>query len=133
MAKDKPVYAFIRKGNALIPEMEIDIAALDGIAQGQRVRIDIKHWRNFDRLRAYWAMLREVVQATECAPNATVLHEEIKMNVGLVQFIRAHGMMVQIPASIAIEAMREPDMIKFFEAAERYLAQAYGYTGKDAA
>ena len=66
MAKrpDKPVYSFVRKGNALWPELEYDAHALDGIAQGQRVRVDIKEWRNVERLRAYWAMLHDVVAAT---------------------------------------------------------------------
>ncbi len=41
MAKrpDKPVYSFLRKGNSLVPELEYDAHALDGIAQGQRVRV----------------------------------------------------------------------------------------------
>ena len=53
MAKDKPVFAFIRRGNALVPELDYDLSALDGIAQGQRIKLEIKQWRNLDRLRAY--------------------------------------------------------------------------------
>ena len=57
--KDKPVYAFIRRGEALVPEMEWDRRALEGIGQGQRVRIEVKEFRNVARHRSYWAMLGE--------------------------------------------------------------------------
>lgn len=129
MARDEQPYAFIRKGNALVPEMDIDLSALDGVAEGQRVRLSIKQWRNLSRLRAYWAMLRDCISATECAANVTLLHAEIKLNVGLVERVRFKGHVVEIPASIAIEAMKEDDMIAYFASAERYLAEAYGYAG----
>lgn len=133
MTKDTQPYAFIRRGDSLVPEMEYDLSALDGVAQGQRVKIEIKQWRNSARLRAYWAMLRECVIATECAPTVNVLHEEIKLNTGLVQFVRFKGMLVQIPASIAMDKLGEAEMIAHFERAERYLAEAYGWAGKDVA
>lgn len=127
MAKDKPVYAFIRKGNALIPEMEMDLAALEGVAQGQRVKCEIAEFRSIPRLRAYWATLGECIKATECSPNTQNLHEEIKLNVGLVDRVRFKGHVVEIPSSIAIHKLPEPDMISYFQAAEKYLAEEYGF------
>lgn len=125
--KETPIYAFIRKGNSLVPELAYDLTALDGIANGQRVRVEIKAWRNLGRLRAYWATLAEVIEATECAANVRALHEAIKLGVGIVEFIRVHDTTITVPGSIDFERMSEAEMIKFFEAAERYLAAEFGY------
>jgi hypothetical protein len=131
MAKrpDKPVYSFIRRGMYLVPEMEMDARALDGVAQGQRVRVEIKEWRNVDRLRAYWAMLHDVVAATG-ANNLTAerLHEVLKLENGCVDLVRLPtGFTVAIPASIALDKMSEPEFIEFFNKATEWLARTYGY------
>jgi hypothetical protein len=130
MAKkpEKPVYSFVRRGNALQPELAYDVHALDGITQGQRVRLNIQEWRNFDRLKAYWAMLHDVVDATEAAPTAERLHEVLKLENGFVDFVALpNGFKVAIPASVALDKMSEPEFIAFFQTAERWLAATYGY------
>jgi hypothetical protein len=132
--KDQPVYAFIRKGNSLIPEFAYDTAALDGIAQGQRVKVSIDNWRNRDRLRAYWATLHDAVKATECAANAKALHAYVKLQCGIVDVIRlADGTEFAVPGSIAIEEMTEADMAAYFQAAERFLASEYGFVAERSA
>jgi crotonobetainyl-CoA:carnitine CoA-transferase CaiB-like acyl-CoA transferase len=129
--KDGPIFAFIRKGNSLIPEFAYDAAALDGIAQGQRVKVSIDEWRNRDRLRAYWAMLTECNKATEAAANVRALHAAIKLETGLVELIALPGgHVVKVPSSIALEAMPEAEMIAYFESAERYLAQTFGWVSE---
>lgn len=136
MAKrpEKPVYAFCRRGNALIPEMEYDSHALDGIAQGQRVRLDIKQWRNLDRLRAYWATLQDCIDATGCAPSKEALDAYIRPAVGFVSAIRlANGHMVGVPRPINTRECDEPEMVAFFHAAEELLAREFGYVSERAA
>jgi crotonobetainyl-CoA:carnitine CoA-transferase CaiB-like acyl-CoA transferase len=129
--KDGPIFAFVRKGNSLIPEFAYDAAALDGIAQGQRVRLAIEEWRNRDRLRAYWAMLTECNKATEAAANVRALHAAIKLETGLVELVQLPGgHVVKVPSSIALEAMPEAEMIAYFESAERYLAQTFGWVSE---
>lgn len=130
MAKkpEKPVFAFIRRGNTLVPEWDMDVHALDGISQGQRVRIEIKEFRNVGRHRAYWAMLQEVVDATECALSAERLHEVLKLETGVVDLIALpNGMKVAIPGSTSFDKMEEGEFETFFTAAERWLSQTYGY------
>jgi hypothetical protein len=126
-SKEKPIYAFIRKGNSLVPELQYDLAALEGIANGQRVRVEIKAWRNLGRLRAYWATLSDVIDATECAANVRALHEAIKLGVGIVERIQLEGHEITVPGSIDFERMDEAEMIAFFQAAERWLAEKVGY------
>lgn len=126
--KDKPAYSFLRKGNCLVPEMNYDLRALDGVANGQRVRVEILQWRNTDRLRAYWAMLHDVVAATDCALSVEKLHAVIKLETGNVDLVRLPtGMTVAIPASIALDRMSEPEFIEFFRRAEEWLSATYGY------
>lgn len=129
--KDRPVYAFCRRGNALIPDMSFDLRALDGVANGQRVRIEIREWRNLDRLKAYWSLLHEAIEATGAAITPEKLHEVIKLETGHVELVRLpNGMTVAIPASIALDKMTEPEMVAFFQAAEEWLARVYGFVSE---
>jgi hypothetical protein len=134
MAKrpEKPVYSFIRKGNGLVPETGYDLRALDGIANGQRVRLDIREWRNLDRLKAYWSMLHEVVAATGAnGLTAERLHEVAKLQNGCVDVVLLpSGMPVAIPSSIALDKMSEPEFIAFFQKVEAWLAETYGWVSE---
>jgi hypothetical protein len=128
---EKAVYAFIRRGNTLVPEMQFDLRALDGIANGQRVRIELKEWRNLDRLRAYWSLLGEAIDATGAAISPERLHDVIKLETGLVDLVGLpNGMKVAIPASVAIDKMDEPEFIAFFQSAEEWLARVYGFVSE---
>lgn len=129
--KDKPIYAFIRQGNTLRPEMAFDLRALDGVANGQRIRLEIREWRNLDRLKAYWSLLHEAIEATGAAITPEKLHEVIKLETGHVDLIRLpNGMTVAIPASIALDKMTEPEMVAFFQSAEEWLARVYGFVSE---
>ncbi|MDG4675824.1 hypothetical protein P9A16_32500 [Shinella sp. 838] len=130
MAKrtEKPIYAFIRRGHSLVPEMQYDLQALDGIQQGQRVKLEIKQWRNLDRLKAYWATLQECIDATGCAPSKEALDAYIRPAVNFVDTIRlANGFLVGIPRPINTSQCDEPEMIAFFNAATELLAREFGF------
>ena len=130
--KDSPVYAFQRRGDALYPEMEFDVRALDGIAQGQRVRLEIKEFRNSGRNRAYWSMLHDVVKAAEAALTPEKLHEVVKIETGHVDLVRLPtGMTVALPGSIAFDKISETEFVAFFQAAEKWLAEKFGYVRED--
>lgn len=132
--KDKPVYAFVRRGNMLCPDMDMDLRALDGVPQNGLVYLDIRKPRNPARLRAYWAMLNEVVAATDCAPTPEQLHEIIKLELQFVDLIRLpNGVTIALPGSVAFEAMTEHEFINFFQRAEEWLARTYGYVKEQAA
>jgi hypothetical protein len=132
---EKPVYSFLRKGNTLVPELEYDASALEGIAQGQRVRVDIREFRNVARLRLYWCMLHEVAAATGAnGLSAERLHEVAKLENGCVDLVRLPtGMTVAIPASIALDKMAEKEFVEFFQKVERWLGEVYGYVAQERA
>lgn len=136
MAKrpERPAYAFQRINNSLVPEMSFDLAALDGIAQGERVRIEIKQWRNSGRNRAYWSILSDVVAACGLTLTPEKLHEVLKLENGVIELIRLPtGMTVAIPGSISFEKMTEQEFVDFFRKAEAWLAETYGYVREVAA
>lgn len=125
---EKPVYAFRKRNGCLVPDMDFDRRALDGIAENELVRVEIREFRNIPRHRAYWAMLHEMVAGTECALSPERLHEVIKLETGVVDLIRLpNGMTVAIPGSIAFDKMSEEEFVAFFKAAERWLAETYGW------
>src|SRR5690606_41960682 len=99
MAKkpEKPVYAFRRRGNALVPDMDMDARALEGIAEGQLVRAGIKEFRSLPRLRAYWSMLHDGVAATACGASAERLHEAMKLELGIGVLVKVGTTTVAIP------------------------------------
>lgn len=133
---DKPVYAWVRRGNGLFPEMDYDLHAIDGVAQNQRIKLDVKQWRNLDRLKAYWATLQDCIDATGCAPTKEALDAYVRPAVKYVDAIRlANGFMVGVPRPINTHDCEEPEMIAFFQAAEELLAREFGFTSerKDAA
>lgn len=122
----KPIYCIVR-GSGMFPEMKADAEAMAELPQGNRVVVTVKTPRNHARLRAYWAMLRDVVNATECAPTPDALHQLIKMETGFVDTIRdAKGRPYAVPASIALDKMDEATFVKFMANAERWIAESLG-------
>jgi len=126
--REKPVYGFVRKGNSFVPAMEFDMAALDGVAQGELVYIEIKQFRNTSRLRAYFAILREVINACDLPYTKEKLHEILKLQNGVIDPVTLpSGLTIAIPGSISFDKMSEAEFQSFFKKAEKWLAETYGY------
>lgn len=131
---EKPVFAFMRRGNALFPEMAFDLAALEGVAQGERVRVEIKQFRNSGRNRAYWKMLSEVVDACGLKYRSEKLHEIVKMKNGVIDLVMLpDGTPIATPGSISFEAMTEQEFVDYFRKAEAWLSETFGYVRSEAA
>jgi hypothetical protein len=131
MAKDKRIYGFVRRGMSLVPQTAHDALLLESIAEGELVRTECHQWRNGKRNSAYWAMLKECIDATGCALNTDVLHDAVKLATGHVNLVRLkNGMTVAVPASIAFDKMTEAEMITYFQAAEKVLAEEYGFVSE---
>jgi len=122
----KPIH-MVRRGFALVPEIDMDAEAIAAIPQGHSVRVEIRQQRSHPRLRAYWKMLSLVVEATDCAASAEKLHEAMKLELGVVDLVRVGRMTVAIPGSIAFDKMTESEMAAYFQRAEEWLSRTYGY------
>lgn len=129
--KQAPIFV-IRRGRTFYPEYNMDAEAMEVFPEGTRVSLSAWAPRNTPRLRAYWAMIGEVIKATECAPNANALHNTIKVDCGYTDQVRLKsGLLVAVPSSIAFEAMEEPEMIVFMQHAERWIAENLGIDVED--
>jgi hypothetical protein len=114
--------------------MDMDWEALEHVANGERVKITILQWRNNERLRAYWGLLRDCVNSCGLDMPTDTLSQVIKLETGYVDVVKLPGdELVRIPRSISFEKMTEPDFIDFFRAAEKFLAETYGYAREIAA
>ena len=127
--KDKQPIYLVRKGKSLVPQMEMDWEKIRTIPENGVVAVpDLPQPRNGERHRAYWLTLHECVKATGCAPNASVLHEAVKLGTGHFELVRlSGGLTVAVPGSIAFDKMSEDEFVTFFQSAEEYLAREHGF------
>jgi hypothetical protein len=129
--KENPPCYVIREGDRLVGEMEMDRDMIRQFPAGERIRVDLRTGRIPDRLRFYWAFIKKVVDATECAPNERAFHQLIKLRTGYTDDIIMGGYVVKVPASIAFENMDEPTFGKFLEEAVKFIASEFHITPAD--
>lgn len=129
-SENPPVYV-IRDGDRLIGEMEMDRETIRAFPAGQRIRVDLRTGRVPDRLRFYFAFLREVVNATHCAPTEKALHQIVKMRTGFTEEVKLGDLIVEVPASVAFDNMDEPTFAVFLREALAFIASEFGITPED--
>lgn len=122
-----PVYV-VRLGEKLVGELEMDREMIRAFPEGERMRVEVRTGRIPSKLRFYWAFLREVVKASECAPHEKALHQMIKLRTGFTDDIIMGGYIIKVPASIAFENMDETTFGVFLEGAIRFIASEFGIT-----
>lgn len=125
-----PVYC-IRRGETLVGEMQMDRDRIAELPAGDRVKLHFSTGRVPSRLRFYWAFLRDVVEATECAPNAEALHELVKLETGYTTPVKVKGYTVLVPRSVSFSAMSEEEFMQFLASAEKFIAATFGVSPKD--
>jgi hypothetical protein len=92
------------------------------------VEIKIKKRRSLPQLRLYWAMLNNVVVATDAWPDAEHLHLALKMDLGYTTPVRTvDGKLILIPDSAAMSKMDSVQFKAFFDAAAKRLAEVCGF------
>ena len=130
MAKkaERPRYGFRKRKGALWPDMAFDARMLESIAEGELVHVEIKRFRNNDRLRSYFAMLNDVIEATDCSLSAERLHEVAKLETGCVEHVRLpNGLLIGLPGSVAFDRMTEGEFQAFYHRVEEWLAKTFNY------
>ena len=129
-SENPPIYV-IRDGDRLIGEMEMDREMIREFPNGQRIRVDLRTGRVPERLRFYFAFLREVVKATGCAPTSKALHNTVKLRTGFTDKVKLGDIEVEVPASVAFENMDEPTFAAFLREALAFIASEFGITPED--
>lgn len=79
--------------------------------------------------KKYWAVLNDVVKATQKWPTASHLHDDLKMLCGYYRTVinKASGGVYYVPDSISFDKMDQKEFGKYFENAMMKLAEAIGY------
>lgn len=101
----------------LIPSDEAGNEALRAIKQGVFVEIEVKHKRNINHHRLYWALIGKVWENIdhERYPTTDTLHGAIKISVGLRTEIHLPGdRLAYMPGSIAFHKMDQVEFAAFF-------------------
>lgn len=129
---EKPQIYVQRRGNSLIPEMEMDADLIQRIPPGQRVKITVTEGRSPAKLRLYWSYLGRVVKACHCAPSPEALHDVVKLHTGFVTPVLVKGFTVAVPKSISFASMSESEFDDFLRTAEKWLVETYGVSIADA-
>lgn len=111
----------------LAPASAFDAEILDALADGVDVEVTLKQRRSLPQMRAYWAMLADVVAATDAYPSAEHMHDALKYAMGYTQQITLpDGRKVFIPDSVAFGRMGAAEFKGFFDRATRFIAETYG-------
>lgn len=125
--RDKAIIMMRRKGSGLFPVSSFDDEALQQLDAGKDVEVSFKQRRSLPQLRRYWAMLGDVVAATDAYPNAERLHEALKFSMGYTAQIKTlAGQTIIIPDSVAFSRMGADEFRGFFDRAVRLIAETYG-------
>ena len=128
---DQPPTVFFRSHNSLLPLDDYSHDLLMSVPHEAHIHLEfVKPHRNYERLKAYWAILKECVNATGCSPSPRALHVYCKIAAGLVDHIMLKdGSSEVVPSSIAFDKMSEVEMIEYFEITMHVLAEKFGYGG----
>jgi hypothetical protein len=128
--KSEKEYAIFRKvDGALRPANRKAEEVMATIKEFNERVVEIRNPRNLDRLRAYWAYLRDATEACGLV-SVDVLHDDIKVALGYVDsVVYSDGTVRIFPKSIAMDQMPEEDFIAYFRAAQHHIAEAYHFGG----
>lgn len=124
--REKRICLMRRKGSALFPVSQADDEILQELGEGD-VEVIFKQRRSLPQLRKYWAMLSDVVAATDSYPTAEHLHEALKLATGYTATITTlQGQVIVVPDSVAFSRMGPGEFKGFFDRAVRLISETYG-------
>lgn len=115
-------------GTLLRPHAAVDLEILaQRYAPGSTLRGRFSQPRSLPRHRLYWAVLSEVVAATDLWPTPEDLHEAVKLELRMVRGVALlNGEVRFLCASIAFDAMDEGQFRIFFDRAMDAIRVATG-------
>lgn len=121
-------YALRTEDKGIVPEMAMDADLMADIPYAKRMKVSVSFPRNRKRDGLYWAVLREVVRATERWPSDKHLHEDLLITLGYwVKVVSLSGDIRLMRDSTAHDKMTDPEFSAYFNRAMALLAQEIGY------
>lgn len=121
------IHRWRRVGGILEPIGPHARKALGEIGEGEIVSVQFTHDRNLDQMRAYFAMLRNVVAATGEWPSVAALGFEISVALKSGEaVVDKEGRTHWIPASRSASAMTQEAFNDLFRDTEAWLTERLG-------
>lgn len=106
---------FYRLGKTLVPADEESEAALQPIAQGEAILVQLKRERNLRFHKKYWALIDLIFRNQEKFPTKNHMHVAVKLAAGWFDpYVMLDGTTVYVPRSIAFSAMDESEFTQFY-------------------
>src|ERR1700733_12302202 len=121
MSEEAPILMY-RRGGMLAPHGPTDDEIIRGFDAGRPLRVRITQARNPRATRFYFAMLSLVREnLPEPAPSVQVLHEAVKVMLGITLTVKTPRGDIVLPGSISFAAMSEPAFHDYLEAFKHLL------------
>lgn len=115
MTENAPIFVH-RRGSFLAPWAPLDEESIAAFPAGAKLRARLTQPRSVGRHRLYWALLELVRENMDHPPSRETMHEAVKMRLGLTTPVRFRsGETVDVPRSIAFDAMSEGEFAVFLE------------------
>lgn len=137
--RDTPPLVLRRTERGLEAMNRLSADELEKFELHSDVEVTMKKRRSLPQLRLFWAMLQNVVEATDAYPTAEHLLDSIKMELGFTTPMRLlSGEVIFVPDSIALSRMDSEQFRNFFDRTVELLTRTYGFdplakTAKEAA
>jgi len=117
-----------RTERGLEPRSRLASDILSRYALHSDVEVTLKKRRSSPQNRMYWAMLQNVVDATDAYPSAEHLHDAIKLALGFTMPLKTiSGEIVYVPDSTAFGKMDAARFKDFLDRAAALIAERFGF------
>lgn len=130
----KEPYMWIKENNRLVPADPWTAERFDDFKEGALLKAaTLTVPRSVPFNSHYWATLSTICKATEIAPDADYLHKALlKLNNYTKPVYNKQGQVIELVVdSIAFDKMLQPEFDKYFEHAQRTLAEDFGICWDD--
>lgn len=127
-------YMWIKENNRLVPADPWTAERFDGFKEGALLKAaTLTVPRSLPKNNFYWVVLSEICKATEIAPNAKYLHGALLKLCGYVTPVyNKSGKVIELVVdSTSFDRMEQPEFDKYFEHAQRTLAEDFGICWDD--
>lgn len=117
-------------GGKLSPSTAFDAEQLDQFPRGVDLEVTVKHRkRSNPQNNLYWAILAEVVKATDKWPRSTNLHRDLKLSLGYVEksVNPFNGAISYHADSTNFSSMPDPEFKVYFDKAMGLIASECGF------
>ena len=128
MVAQTPAVLAVKRPFGIVPADTLSEDKMAEMPIGTLIELKPKRGRSLPQMNLYWAVLAEVVKATDAWATSRHLHDAILMDLGYRSVIqRLDGKKYWIPDSIAFSNMKQDEFNEYTDKAFARLAEVVGF------